>query len=196
VSAFPHETAAKSAESASMQTARPPLSSPDVETGDEHGRASSPGKWKPALNLDSQPRSTNLTADKTANLAARTYRFGLAALGCLSFALGAIGAVVPGLPTTVFLLIGSYFFTRSCPWLEERLLNTRLLRPYAAVIRSQAPLSPRVRLGILAVVWLSIGVSLGMLAWREMWVAAGLTLASGLVATVVIWRFRREKVAA
>jgi hypothetical protein len=56
----------------------------------------------------------------------------LAAAGLLCVGLGALGAVLPGLPTTIFLILASYCFTRSCPWLEERLLRTRLFAPYMA----------------------------------------------------------------
>ena len=53
----------------------------------------------------------------------------LAAAGVLAVALGGIGAFVPGLPTTIFLIVASYCFARSCPWLEARLLRCRSSRP-------------------------------------------------------------------
>lgn len=56
----------------------------------------------------------------------RLQRWLFATLGVLCVGLGGIGVVVPGLPTTVFVLMASYFFTKSCPWLEERLLRNRL----------------------------------------------------------------------
>ena len=36
-----------------------------------------------------------------------------ATIGCISVAIGGIGIVVPGLPTTVFMIIGASCFARS-----------------------------------------------------------------------------------
>lgn len=57
-------------------------------------------------------------------------RQALLALGCLCVALGIIGIFVPGLPTTVFLLIAAWAFSRSSErfhrWLYD---HPRLGRP-------------------------------------------------------------------
>lgn len=123
------------------------------------------------------------------------WRWGLAAVGVACFGLAMVGAVVPGLPTTVFVLVGSYFLTRSCPWLEQRLLNVRLLRPYAEFVRSTAPMSSRARYGALAAMSVSVAVSLALL-----WIADGLTPVVGgligvlwLIGVVAILRFRRPR---
>ena len=50
-------------------------------------------------------------------------------LGCFFTGLGGIGVVLPGIPTTPFLLVASYFFIRSSPRLHSRLLASKRFGP-------------------------------------------------------------------
>lgn len=47
-------------------------------------------------------------------------------LGMIAVGLGTLGIVVPGLPTTPFLLLASWLFYRSSPRLQQWLLNSKL----------------------------------------------------------------------
>lgn len=53
-------------------------------------------------------------------------------LGLLFFGLGALGALVPVLPTTPFLLLASFFFLRSSRRLDDWFHGTRLYKRYLA----------------------------------------------------------------
>ena len=53
-------------------------------------------------------------------------------LGLLFFGLAAVGAVVPVLPTTPFLLLAAFFFLRSSKRLNDWFLGTRLYKRYVA----------------------------------------------------------------
>jgi len=50
-------------------------------------------------------------------------------LAGIFFVLGALGAMLPGLPTTPFLLLTSFLLTRSSPRLNAAMLRSRFLGP-------------------------------------------------------------------
>lgn len=51
------------------------------------------------------------------------------ALGAFFVALAVLGVALPGLPTTPFLLLASYFLSRSWPRLHQALVNNRVFGP-------------------------------------------------------------------
>lgn len=106
-------------------------------------------------------------------------------LGLLSIGIGALGVVLPGLPTTIFVLAASYFFTRSCPYLEERLVRNRLFRPYLAYAEGTCPMPRRAKVVTLVVMWGSVTISVLTLLIRDRapWWAASLLVLAALVGT-------------
>jgi len=51
-------------------------------------------------------------------------------LGSISVGMGVIGIFVPGWPTTIFLIVASYFYIRSSEKLYNWLLNNKILGIY------------------------------------------------------------------
>jgi uncharacterized protein len=126
----------------------------------------------------------------------RTRRWLFAGAGVLSVGLAVLGAILPGMPATVFLIIASYCFTRSCPWLEDRLLGHRIFAPYLPYVRQHAPMPRRARVVALLMMWGSVSMSLAALASAGRlapWAAAAI-VGAALTGTVAILRFRRAAV--
>jgi uncharacterized membrane protein YbaN (DUF454 family) len=120
-------------------------------------------------------------------------RWVLAGLGIVCVGLAAVGVVVPGLPTTVFLIAASYLFTRSCPWLEDRLIRVRWFRPYLPYLDGSRPMPRRARLIAIGLMWSAVSVSLLVTAAAgrlRPWFAVTLVSAAA-VGTWVIVRVRR-----
>lgn len=117
------------------------------------------------------------------------YRWLLAAAGMLCVGLAAVGVVLPGMPTTVFLIMAAWCFTRSCPWLEERLVRAPLFRPFQQYLEPDAPMPLRARVVALAAMWTAIAASAVVLEASPL--VLGSLLAAGAVGTVVIVRIRR-----
>lgn len=93
----------------------------------------------------------------------RLQRWLFATLGVLCVGFAGLGVIVPGLPTTVFVLAASFFFTRSCPWLEEKLLRVPLFAKSLQYLDGETSLSTTQRLGICSVIALSTGTSATLL---------------------------------
>lgn len=91
------------------------------------------------------------------------YRLLLAAAGIVCVGLAALGVVVPGLPTTVFLIAATFLFTRSCPWLEERLIRNRFFGPFLGYLDGSAQMPWRAKLMTMAVMWSFVALSVWLL---------------------------------
>ena len=102
--------------------------------------------------------------------------------------------MVPGLPTTVFLIAASCLFTRSCPWLEERLVRHRMFRAYAAYLDGRCPMPRRARWTALLLMWAAVTGSLALLAARGALAAwlAGTIVGLALAGSAFIMRYRRS----
>lgn len=106
-------------------------------------------------------------------------------VGWSSLALGLIGAFLPLLPTTPFVILAAFAFGKSAPALQQRLEQNRLFGPAIARWRAHGAISPRHKL--LAVVMmaaafvlaLAVGVGAHVLALQAIClIAAGVFVVS------------------
>ncbi|PQO24390.1 DUF454 domain-containing protein [Rhodobacteraceae bacterium WD3A24] len=81
-------------------------------------------------------------------------------LGMGAIALGAVGAVLPLLPTTPLALLGAWCFARSSPRLHGWLLAHPRLGPPIAAWRDEGAVSRRGKLAAMAAIAASFAISL------------------------------------
>lgn len=74
------------------------------------------------------------------------WRYLYMALGFLMLALGIIGAFLPVMPTTIFIILAAWFFARSSPKLEARLLSDPRFGPLLSKWRDKGAIPPRAKL--------------------------------------------------
>jgi uncharacterized membrane protein YbaN (DUF454 family) len=67
------------------------------------------------------------------------------AAGLLAVALGAIGIIVPGLPTTAFFILAAWCFSKSSPRLEQWVLGLRGIGPMVTDYRSGLGMARRAK---------------------------------------------------
>lgn len=104
-------------------------------------------------------------------------RAGWLVLGLAAVAVGAIGIVVPGLPTTVFFIVAAWCFSHSSPRLERWVLNLPRIGPMVGDYRAGLGMPKRAKViavsMIAAFVTLSVVVFIGGWPWRLLVLALG-----------------------
>ncbi len=116
------------------------------------------------------------------------WRWALAFVGVLFVALGAVGVIVPGLPTTIFLILASWCFAKSCPWLETRLIRNRFFRPFLVYLEPGVKMPRKAKVISIALMWFFISASCGAFLARGDWIIALPVIAAGAVGTWFIAR--------
>jgi uncharacterized membrane protein YbaN (DUF454 family) len=80
-------------------------------------------------------------------------------IGIIFVIIGVIGIFLPLLPTTVFLIIASYFFMKSSPELNERLLNNKYLGEYIRNYKEKKGMPIKSKISSIFILWTSILIS-------------------------------------
>lgn len=98
-------------------------------------------------------------------------------LGWVAVALGAIGVVVPGLPTTGFMVAAAACFAKSSPRFEQWVLDLPGVGKSVADYRSGLGMPKRAKVVAISMMTVAIAISAGLLvdntAVRSTIVAAG-----------------------
>lgn len=113
-------------------------------------------------------------------------RWLLWAAGSVSLLLGLIGVVLPGLPTTPFVLLAAACYAKASPRLHAWLLNHRLTGPMLRDWEAHRSLTRRTK--TVAVASMLLMVSISIWSFRGRLVLQLLLLALGLIGAWVVLR--------
>ena len=108
----------------------------------------------------------------------------LISLGWLCVGLGFVGVFVPGIPTTIFLIIALWAFTKSSEKLRHWLLNHKRFGPILHNWQEHKVVPRRAK--ILMVVLMSLAVILFYYSLQSLILTIGLIIVLVLVAIYVI----------
>jgi uncharacterized protein len=118
-------------------------------------------------------------------------RAGLLAVGWLAVALGTVGIVVPGLPTTGFFVLAAACFARSSPRFEAWVLGLPKIGPLVRDHRAGLGMPRRAKVLAIAVMLAACSLS----AWRLGYPLAVVVIAAGAVGTWYVgWRVPTREV--
>ena len=118
-------------------------------------------------------------------------RYLLLSLGWLSVVLGAIGALLPVIPTTPFLILALACFSKSSPRFHRMLLNNKWVGPSLTEWEQNKTISRQIKFRAMVLVVISFTISIIILSGRT-----GLQLmlvVLGLIALGVIYQLKESE---
>ncbi|MBB6352674.1 YbaN family protein [Aminobacter aganoensis] len=119
-------------------------------------------------------RMTSLFRRAANGAAFNARRAGLTALGMLMLALGIIGAFLPVMPTTIFLIAAAWCFGRSSPRFEAWLLDHPRFGPPLRAWREEGAIPRRGK--IMAWTGMALGYGVFLLGKPDILVAAAVAV--------------------
>jgi uncharacterized protein len=102
------------------------------------------------------------------------------------FVLAVLGAILPGLPTTPFLLLTSYFLVRTSPRLNDALLRSRFFGPILHDWQRHRGVRPHVKVQAVLLVAAMLALTLFFSTLSS--TLKGLVLVLALIGILVILR--------
>lgn len=121
----------------------------------------------------------------------RTVRWLLWLAGTVSLALGLVGVVLPGLPTTPFVLLAAACYAKASPRLHGWLLNHRFLGPMVRDWEQHRSLTRRTKTVAIG----SMVVMVGLSAWgfRHQPLVLTALLVTAAIGLIVVARIPTRK---
>jgi len=105
-------------------------------------------------------------------------------LGFISLIIGAIAIVIPGLPTTPFLLLAAGLFMRSSDRLYQKVISNKIVGPYILEFRDNKGMTKRTKIHAIGTMWVMIAIS--SIFFVDEWMIRIIIIALGIIGTVVM----------
>ena len=116
----------------------------------------------------------------------------LATLGVISLALVIIGAFLPLLPTTPFVLLSAYLFAKSSEKFHQRLLNHKIFGQLIRDYNEDKSIPLHAKIIAISTMWPSMLFAIFYIATDKLWLQILLaTIATGV--TIHILRYKTKK---
>jgi len=144
----------------------------------------------PVIGLEA---SAPLTEEARTGARGRLRRGLLVAAGILFVGLGVVGAFVPVLPTTPFLLLAAACFVRSSDRLYRWLLGNRFFGEYLRRYREGEGVPLASKVATLFLLWVTLAVSAFAAVPPRLWWVRLLLLVVGVSVTVHILRIKTRR---
>ena len=122
----------------------------------------------------------------------RGLRLGYLVFGWLMVALGFVGALLPVMPTTIFLILAVWAFSRSSPRFEAWLLNHKTFGPTLRNWREKGAVPRRIK--VIACTGMALGLAGFFAAVHPRW-PLGLAVSVVMVGLMVWMATRPEPLA-
>ncbi len=109
------------------------------------------------------------------------------ALGWLSVGVGAVGVVVPGLPTTGFMVLAAACFARCSPRFEHWVLDLPGVGSAVADYRAGLGMPKRAKVIAISMMTVAIAISAGLIV-EIVWVQLTIVAAGVIGVWYIVWR--------
>jgi uncharacterized protein len=112
-------------------------------------------------------------------------------LALLMFVLGVIGAFLPVMPTTIFIILAIYFASKSSPQLTQKLKSSELAKEYYDEDAKQLSMTPTRKFRILILVFITLSITFMLV--NIMWVRVVLVVVYILKLLTFIFIVKNKK---
>ncbi len=105
-------------------------------------------------------------------------------LGTISLAIGVIGIIIPGLPTTPFVLLTAGLYMRSSEKLYRKLITNKYIGPYIDDFYYKKGMMKKTKFQAIGTMWVMIGIS--VIFFVSSFTVILVIIALGVIGTVVM----------